>query len=85
MEKEEIRIALKTLINDEIPELDDIDMEKDIVNEYGINSVSIIRLIVASEKKFGIEFTDYELALEDYQTFGDLATVIKEKLDKKED
>ena len=85
MEKEEVRIALKTLINDEIPELDDIDMEKDIVNEYGINSVSIIRLIVASEEKFGIEFTDYELALEDYQTFGDLAAVIKEKLDKKED
>lgn len=85
MEKEEVRIALKALINDEIPELDDIDMEKDIVNEYGINSVSIIRLIVASEEKFGIEFTDYELALEDYQTFGDLAAVIKEKLDKKED
>ena len=85
MEKEEVRIALKALINDEIPELDDIDMEKDIVTEYGINSVSIIRLIVAAEEQFDIQFTDYELALDSYDTFGDLAAVIKDKLDKKDE
>ncbi|MBP3234259.1 MAG: acyl carrier protein [Eubacterium sp.] len=85
MEKEEVRIALATLINEEFSELGEIDMEKDIVTEYGINSVSIIRLIVSAEEKFGIQFSDYELSLEEYPTFGDLAAVIKDKLDKKED
>ena len=83
--KEEVRIALATLINEEFSELGEIDMEKDIVTEYGINSVSIIRLIVSAEEKFGIQFSDYELSLEEYPTFGDLAAVIKDKLDKKED
>lgn len=85
MEKEEARLALAALISDELPELGEIDMEKDIITEYGINSVSIIRLIVAAESKFGIQFTDYELSLEEYPTFGDLAAIIKNKLDKKED
>ncbi|SNU04545.1 Phosphopantetheine attachment site [Lachnospiraceae bacterium] len=85
MEKEEVRLALAALISDELPELGEIDMEKDIITEYGINSVSIIRLIVAAESKFGIQFTDYELSLEEYPTFGDLAAIIKNKLDKKED
>ncbi len=85
MEKEEVRLALAALIAEELPELGDVEMEKDIITEYGINSVSIIRLIVAAEKKFEIQFTDYELSLEEYPTFGDLAAAIKNKLDKKED
>ncbi len=82
MEKEEVRVELKALIGDTFPELEEVEMDKDITTEYGINSVSIIRLIVAAEEKFGVKFTDYELALDEYPTFGDLAAVIKEKLDK---
>lgn len=81
MEKEEIRQELSALISDEMPELGDIDFTKDIVSEYGINSVSIIRLIVAAEARFDIKFTDYELSLESYKNFGDLVAVIKSKLD----
>ncbi len=82
MEKEEVRVELKALIEDVMPELENVEMDKDISTEYGINSVSIIRLIVAAEEKFGVKFTDYELALDEYPTFGDLAAVIKNKLDK---
>ncbi len=82
MEKEEVRVELKALIGDTFPELEEVEMDKDITTEYGINSVSIIRLIVAAEEKFGVKFSDYELALDEYPTFGDLAAVIKEKLDK---
>ena len=85
MEKEQVRLELKALIGDIMPELGDVDVDANIVNEYGINSVSIIRLIVAAEEKFGVKFTDYELSLESYESFGDLAAVIKEKLDKVED
>ena len=85
MEKEEVRASLTELIAEEMPELDEIDMEKNIISEYGINSVSIIRLIVAAEEKYEITFSDFELSLDEYDTFGDLAMVIKEKLDKKDD
>lgn len=85
MEKEEVRASLTELIAEEMPELDEIDMEKNIISEYGINSVSIIRLIVAAEEKYEITFSDFELSLDEYDTFGDLAMVIKEKLDERDD
>lgn len=85
MEKEEVRVGLTELIEEEMPELEEIDMEKDIVSEYGINSVSIIKLIVAAEAKYDISFTDFELSLDEYSTFGDLAMTIKTKLDEKDD
>lgn len=85
MEKEEVRASLAALIEEEMPELEAVEMNKNIVSEYGINSVSIIRLIVAAETQYDIEFSDYELDLDGYVTFEDLAAVIKDKLDKKED
>ena len=85
MEKEEVRAGLTELIEEEMPELEEIDMEKDIVSEYGINSVSIIKLIVVAEAKYDISFTDFELSLDEYSTFGDLAMTIKTKLDEKDD
>jgi acyl carrier protein len=85
MEKEEVRLALVELLSDVMPEIEDVSMDVDITTEYGINSVSIIRLIVAAEEKFDIKFTDYELSLDSYPTFGDLVATIKEKLDNKED
>ena len=42
MEKEEVRASLTELIGEVMPELEDISMEKNIISEYGINSVSII-------------------------------------------
>ena len=73
MEKEQIVTKLTEVIHDVLPELDE-------VNEYGVNSVSLIRLLVAAESKFDISFTDYELALSDYDSFSDIAAVIAEKL-----
>ena len=73
MEKEQIVTKLTEVIHDVLPELDEVD-------EYGVNSVSLIRLLVAAESKFDISFTDYELALSDYDSFSDIAAVIAEKL-----
>ncbi|MGN0390298.1 MAG: acyl carrier protein [Wujia sp.] len=80
MDKEQIRKKLEEVIHDVMPDVEDIDMNASMVNEYGVNSVSLIRLIVAAESKFDISFTDYELALTDYDSFGDLAATIAEKL-----
>ena len=71
---------LEEVIHDVMPEIGDINMSASITNEYGVNSVSLIRLIVAAESKFDVSFTDYELALSGYDTFGDLAATVAEKL-----
>ena len=55
-------------------------MNASMVNEYGINSVSLIRLIVAAEQKFDVEFDDYELDLSAYDTFADLVATVAEKI-----
>lgn len=81
MEKDQIVKKLEEVIHDVMPEVDAIDMTASITNEYGVNSVSLIRLIVATESKFDVSFTDYELALSSYDTFGDLVATIEEKLE----
>ena len=80
MDKDQITKKLEEVILDVMPEIDSVNMNASIVNEYGINSVSIIRIIVAAEEKFDVSFTDYELALSSYDTFTDLAATVAEKL-----
>ena len=48
MEKEQIVTKLTEVIHDVLPELDEVDMHANMVNEYGVNSVSLIRLLVAA-------------------------------------
>lgn len=80
MDKEQINKKLEEVIRDVLPEVDDINMQASITREYGVNSVSLIRLIVAAESKFSVSFSDYELALSSYDTFADLAATIAEKI-----
>lgn len=80
MDKEQINKKLEEVISDVMPDIEDINMTSSITDIYGVNSVSLIRLIVAAESKFDISFSDYELALSSYDTFGDIAAVIAEKL-----
>ncbi len=80
MDKDQITKKLEEVILEVMPELDSVNMNASIVNEYGVNSVSIIRIIVAAEEKFDVSFTDYELALAEYDTFADLVATVAEKL-----
>ena len=84
MERETVEKELLELVGEVMPELDEVDTKKDFITEYGVNSISIIRLIVAVEEKFQVSFTDYELSLDAYGSFGDLAAVIYKKLEDKE-
>ena len=86
IDRETVDQELKELIGEAIPEIADteLDFSKDMVAEYGVNSISIIRLIVAAEEKFGISFSDYELSLDGYKSFSDLAALIFKKVEDKE-
>lgn len=82
MDRDTINAELIDLIREVMPNIDeDVNLNASITEQYGVNSVSIIRLIVAAESKFNITFTDYELALSSYETFGDFAAVIAQKLE----
>ncbi|MBR1816103.1 MAG: acyl carrier protein [Lachnospiraceae bacterium] len=80
MDRPQINEKLEEVILDVMPELDKVDLSASITNTYGVNSVSLIRIILAVENKFDVSFTDYELALSSYDTFGDLAATVAEKL-----
>jgi len=80
MDKDQITKKLEEVILDEMPDIDSVNMNASMVKEYGINSISLIRLIVAAEKKFDVEFDDYELDLSAYDTFADLAASVAEKI-----
>ncbi|MCR5367126.1 MULTISPECIES: acyl carrier protein [Eubacterium] len=81
MDKDQIEKKLADLITEVMPEVEEVDYNALIEQEYGVNSVSIIRLIVETENEFNVKFTDYELALDNYATFMDLVDRIYEKLD----
>lgn len=80
MEKEQITKKLEEVIHAVMPDVGEIDMDASMTEDYGVNSVSLIRLIVAAENKFDVSFTDYELALSLYDTFADFADSVVEKL-----
>jgi acyl carrier protein len=82
MEKKEIEQKILEIIEEEMPELDadKVDLEASFTDEYGVDSVSLIKVIVDAEQKFNVKFDDKELALNKYNNFEDVVEVIEEKL-----
>ncbi|UJF31870.1 acyl carrier protein [Paenibacillus hexagrammi] len=72
---------LKHLIAEVIekPELEYVlDMEQ-AIEEYGIDSMKIIRLIVLIESRFNIAFADEELVLDNFSTLQSIADKVLAK------
>lgn len=82
MEKNEIKEKLLGIIEEELPEVvaEDVDMDASFVDEYGVDSVSLIKMIVDAEQTFQVKFDDHELALNRYDNFEDVVEVIEGKL-----
>lgn len=82
MEKNEIKEKLLEIIEEELPDVEtsNIDMEASFADEYGVDSVSLIKMIVDAEQTFHVKFDDRELALNKYENFDDVIEVIEEKL-----
>lgn len=82
MEKNEIKEKLLEIIEEELPDVEtsNIDMEASFADEYGVDSVSLIKMIVDAEQTFNVKFDDRELALNKYDNFDDVIEVIEEKL-----
>ena len=74
MDKDMIKKQSLEVIEEVIPELDadNLDTSASITDDYDVNSVSIIKLLVGLEDKFNVEFDDSELALNKYKSFDDV-------------
>ncbi len=84
MQKEEIKSKLMEVIDENLPNIDPekVDVTADFVEEYDINSIQLIQLIVAAEEKFDVSFDDRELALNKYNSFGDVIDTIENKVNQ---
>lgn len=82
MDKDMIKKQSLEVIEEVIPELDteNLDTSASITDDYDVNSVSIIRLLVGLEDKFNVEFDDNELALNKYKSFDDVIESVEKKM-----
>ncbi len=82
MDKEQMKEKLLDVVEDVIPEVnrETIDMGASLTEDYDVNSVSMIRMLVELEDKFGVEYEDSELAIYKYATLDDVADSIEKKL-----
>lgn len=82
MEKSEIKEKLLGIIEEELPdvEADKVDTSASLADEYGVDSVSLIKMIVDAESTFDVKFDDRELALNKYESFDDVIDTIEKKL-----
>lgn len=82
MEKTEIKEKLLEIIGEELPDVDaaSVDTTASLADDYGVDSVSLIRMIVDAEAAFDVKFDDRELALNKYESFDDVIDTIEKKL-----
>lgn len=82
MDKETIKKQSLEVIEQVLPELDvaAVDTSASITDDYDVNSVSIIKLLVGLEDKFDVSFEDSELALNKYTSFDDVIDSVEKKM-----
>ena len=82
MDREEVKNRVLQVVPKVFPDIDvyDINMAAELTTEYGVDSVSIIQLIVELESEFGIEFDDEELALGLYFDMNDVVAAVAAKV-----
>ncbi len=82
MEKSEIKDKLLEIIQEELPDVEAaaVDTSASLADDYGVDSVSLIKMIVDAEQTFDVKFDDRELALNKYENFDDVIDTIEKKL-----
>jgi acyl carrier protein len=82
MQRDEIKDKFVEVINDNLTDIEDVNVSANFVDDYDVNSIQLIQLIVAAEDEFGVSFDDKELALSRYETFDDVIDTIDSKINK---
>lgn len=61
-------------------EPDRIDESQSLIDNYGVDSVSLLELVVGVEEEFGIEVGDSDFSVEHFETVAALAAFVKERM-----
>ncbi|MBQ9984044.1 MAG: acyl carrier protein [Lachnospiraceae bacterium] len=82
MDKNQIKDKLLEIIEEELPDVEAsaVDTTASLADDYGVDSVSLIKMIVDAEAAFDVKFDDRELALNKYENFDDVIDTIEKKL-----
>jgi len=60
---------------------EEIDTQKSLIDNYGVDSVSLLELVVGVEEEFGIEVGDEDFNVQSFQSVEALAALVRSKLD----
>ena len=82
MDKKILTAKVLEVFSNVLPEIDagNLDMTAPLTTAYGVNSVSIIQVIVGLENELNIEFDDSELALGLYYDMNDMIKAVEAKV-----
>ncbi len=74
---------LKTMIVERLfmkIEPDRIEESKSLIDEYGVDSVSLLELVVGIEEEFGIEVGDEDFSVANFETVSALADFVRKRM-----
>jgi acyl carrier protein len=57
----------------------DIDERKSLINDYGVDSVSLLELVVGLEEEFDLKVGDDEFSVDHFETVSSLAEFVRGK------
>ena len=60
-----------------------IEEDKSLIDAYGVDSVSLLELVVGLEEEFGIIIGDGEFRVKNFETVSALAAFVRNKLNMK--
>ncbi|MDP6523653.1 MAG: acyl carrier protein [Kiritimatiellia bacterium] len=83
MSEESIESRLKKMIVERLfmkISPDEIEDEKSLINVYGVDSVSLLELVVGIEEEFGIEVEDEDFDVRSFETVAALSAFVQRKM-----
>lgn len=81
---DDIESRLKTMIVERLfmpIDPDELESGKSLVDEYGVDSVSLLELVVGLEDEFGIVVADDDFSVQHFESVAMLADFVRGKLD----
>ena len=59
---------------------EEIEENKSLINDYGVDSVSLLELVVGIEEEFGIAVGDEDFSVKHFETVAALAEFVRGKM-----